>query len=737
MKIDRRCFLSFAIGGAAGTALSPLPWKLIDDIAIWSQNWPWTPVPEKGETTYAKSTCTLCPGGCGIDVRRVDNRVVKIEGLAGHPVNDGGVCLLGQSGTQLLYGSSRIQSPKKKVNGSWRNISWDDALAEIVAKLSDLRTAGLSHTVTCISDSDRGTVPELWRRFLTVYGSPNFIRTPSIQDNYELALYLTQGVRAVPGFDVLNCDYILSFGSGLIEGWQSPVYMFHGKSALVRNGGQMDQIEPRLSKTAAKSDKWIPVNPGTEGALALGIAHVMIRQELYSQNFVAQYAAGFAEFKKLVLDGFSPSAVSKMTGVDEDSIMALAGDFTRAHKPLAICGRGAGRTSGSLQDFLAVHLLNALAGNLNRPGGLVAVPEPDYIDWPDVEMDATASQGMQQPRIDGAGSAKYPLARYLLDRLPKVINEGQESPVQVLFVSNANPMYSMTDTAAVMKALDKIPLVVSFSSYMDETAALADLILPNHIYLERFEDVPVARGFPQPIISLTQPVVAPLYDTRNIGDVIIQIAQNIGDPVAAAFPWDDYPTCLADTMGDKWDTLMEEGFWLDDGFSVADWPEAFETDSAKFEFNNNDIELLPAYKPVPAPGDDSFYPLLLIPFDTMRLASGYIGSPPFMVKVLEDTVLKGNDVLVEINPATAKKLGLSDGKYATLTTPVGSARVKVYLFDGIMPGVIAIPRGLGHTAYDKFLSGKGVNYNALSAVVEDPATGFDAAWGIRAKLSRA
>jgi anaerobic selenocysteine-containing dehydrogenase len=121
----------------------------------------------------------------------------------------------------------------------------------------------------------------------------------------------------------------------------------------------------------------------------------------------------------------------------------------------------------------------------------------------------------------------------------------------------------------------------------------------------------------------------------------------------------------------------------------------------------------------------------------MRLASSYIGSPPFLVKALEDTVLKGNDVLVEVNPATAKNLGLSDRKYATLTTARGSAKVKIYFFDGIMPGVIAIPRGLGHTAYDKFLAGKGVNYNALSEPLEDAATGLDAAWGVRAKLTKA
>jgi anaerobic selenocysteine-containing dehydrogenase len=595
----------------------------------------------------------------------------------------------------------------------------------------------LSHTVACITESDSGTLPELWNRFLSAFGSPNFIRTPSIHDNYELALYLTQGVRATPGFDVKNCDYILSFGSGLIEGWESPVFMFQGKSALVQKGGKMGQIEPRLSKTAAKSDKWIAAKPGTEGALALGIAHVIISEGLYHQDFVANYAAGFAEFKKRVMDGFSPSAVSQMTGIEVDAIAGLARDFARARKPLAICGRGAGGAPGSLQDFMAVHMLNALVGNLNQTGGMVAVAEPDYIDWPEAEMDEIASRGMQQDRLDGAGSEKYPNARYLLDRLPEVVNDSQDSPLQLLFISGANPLYTMPDTPAVIQAFEKIPLVVSFSSYMDETAARADLILPNHIFLERYGDVPIARGFPKPIISLTQPVVEPLYNTRHVGDVIIELAKAMGGSMAASFGWDDYETCLQETLADQWDTLIEEGFRMDAGVSGAKWEAAFETDSAKFEFSNEAIQALPDYRPVPAPGDDSFYPLILIPYDSMRLASGYIGSPPFMIKSLEDTILKGNDVLVEVNPATAKELGLSDGKFATLTTPKSSANVKIHLADGIMPGVIAIARGLGHTAYDNFLAGKGVSYNALNQAVEDPATGFDAAWGIRAKLSKA
>ena len=279
MKVDRRSFLAFVLGGAAGTALSPLPWKITDDISIWTQNWPWTPVPEKGEVSYLNSTCTLCPGGCGITVRKVGERVVKLEGMKGHPVNDGGLCTLGLAGAQILYGPTRVKSPLKKINGAWRKISWDAAIAEVVEKLSDLRAKALPHTMACISGSDRGTVPELFNRFLTVYGSPNFMRTASIQDSYELTLFLTQGVRAMAGFDLANADFVLSFGSGLIEGWGSPGYMFRAKSMLSEKGGRMDQVEPRLSKTAAKSKNWIAVQPGT-------LAH-QVRRQHFERGVVA------------------------------------------------------------------------------------------------------------------------------------------------------------------------------------------------------------------------------------------------------------------------------------------------------------------------------------------------------------------------------------------------------------------------------------------------------------------
>ncbi|UCH19577.1 MAG: molybdopterin-dependent oxidoreductase [Deltaproteobacteria bacterium] len=737
MKIDRRSFLSFVIGGAAGTAFTPLPWKLTDDSAIWTQMWPWTPVPDYGEVSYVNSTCTLCPGGCGITVRKIEERVVKIEGLSGHPVNDGGLCLLGLSGAQLLYGPRRVKTPLKKVNGKFRRISWDEAIGELATKLADLRAKGGSHKVAFIAASDQGTLPELINRFLTVYGSPNFIRTPSILDSYELTLDLMHGVQALPGFDIENTDFVLSFGSGLLDGWGSPVHMFRANSSWRDRKSTVVQIEPRLSNTAAKSDKWIPIKPGTEGALALGLAHVIIKESLYKKDFVHNYTIGFEKWRRPVVDGFSPDIVAKITDVDQTTITDLARKFARASKPLAVCGRGRGTTPGSLKEFMAVHALNALVGNLNMAGGLWTIPDADYIDWPELEMDDTASTGMQKGRIDGAGSQNYPHARYLFNRLSEVINSASSPPIDVLGVVGSNPVYTAPDTLSTKEAFEKIPLVVSFSSYMDETAEMADLILPNHIYLERYEDVPVISGIKYPLIGLAKPVIDPQFNTKHTGDVIILLAQALGGFIANAFPWESYEACLEETLGDKWETLLQQGFWLNVSFSPPSWAKAFETASGKFEFVNDQIDALPRFSSLKPEGKEASFPLVLIPYDSMRLQREFIGNPPFVIKTVEDTVLKANDVLVEISPDTARPLGLKEGGYAELSTPKGSARVKVHIYDGIKPGLVAIPAGLGHTAYSKYLAGKGVNINSLIGPVEDPASGHDAAWGIRAKLSKA
>jgi anaerobic selenocysteine-containing dehydrogenase len=726
MKIGRRSFLSFIIGGAAGTAITPLPWKLMDDSAIWSQNWPWTPVPPDGEYSQSNSVCTLCPGGCGITVRKVDDRVVKIEGMKGHPVNDGGICVLGLAGPQLLYSTTRVKTPLKRVGergeGKWAKISWDEAITEVTKKLAAIRSKGESHAVGSIVSSDSGTIPNLFKRFMTAYGSPNFMTMPSIQDSYGMTIQLMQGVSAKAGFDAENADFVLSFGSGIIDGWGSPVRMFKANSGWKADGKKVVQIEPRLSNTAAKSDKWIPIKPGTEAALALGIANVIITNSLDSKKI--SQSTGFDSFKNLVQNEYSPDKVSKITGINSANIVSLAMNFARASKPLAICGKGQGNIPGSINEFMAVHALNALVGNINKDGGVLAIPEADYIKWPEVILDETASNGMQKERIDGAGS-EYPQAKSLLNRLADVVNSG-DGALEALFVSGANPLYSLPDSKAIKTAFDNIPFVASFSSYMDETASNADLILPNHVYLERYEDVPTPAGLQKNVIGLTRPVVTPQFNTKNVGDTIILIAKALGGGIADAFPWDSYESCLEETLGAEWEALVENG-WLDTNSKVA---------TGKFNFYPEAMESLSEFNPVSVEGSIASYPLVLIPYDSIRLSNGYIGDPPFVIKTVEDTVLKGKYACVDVNPKTGKEIGLTDGGYASIHTPRGSAVVKIHLYEGIMPGIIALPRGLGHTAYDKYLADKGCNFNALIGPAEDPVSGLDAAWGIRARLTK-
>lgn len=736
MKIDRRSFLALGLGAAAGTAFTPLPWKLTDDLSIWTQKWPWTPVPQDGEATYENSVCTLCPGGCGIVVRKINDRIVKIEGMPSHPVNQGGICALGLSGPQMLYGPDRVTTPMKRSGargeGKWTPLSWDDAIAEVIERVKKLEEENQTTGLACICDTDRGTVPQLFKRLLSLLGSPNFMTTPSMYDSYEILLRKMHGLNdnLDIGFDFDNTDFILSFGSGVIEGWGSPVKMILANSAWKAAKAKQIQVEQRLSNTAAASNGLFAVKPGTEADLALGLACVIIEENLYNKSFTGAYSIGFPEFENMVSKYYTPDLVAEKTGIERHLIIDLARHFASPQtSSLAICGRGKGQNAGNMREFIAVHCLNALIGKINVPGGVWAVEPPDYIAWAK-EM-AVKKNIEGKDRIDEAGSSLFPDAMSLLNRFPQKILESSEAPAQVLLVSRANPCYTLSGTTKVREAFSKIPFIVSFSSYMDETAAQADLILPDHMYLERYQDVPVRAGLAQPVIGLTRPVVEPQYDTMHTGDVIIKIAKGLEGQVADAFPWDDYNDCLEKTMDDKWEDLDKNGFWFDESYQPKAWGDAFGGTFSKFAFSDN-IPSMPELQ-----GDDKQFPLIMMPKESMRISSSHIGDSPFTVKTIPDAELKGQRLVVEINPKTGTTHGLVDGKEAVLKTPQGQVTVKVGFFEGIMPGIIAMPKGLGHKAFGKYLKGKGANYNALVAPVEDPLSGQDACWGIRAAIKRA
>jgi anaerobic selenocysteine-containing dehydrogenase len=268
--------------------------------------------------------------------------------------------------------------------------------------------------------------------------------------------------------------------------------------------------------------------------------------------------------------------------------------------------------------------------------------------------------------------------------------------------------------------LGKIPFVVSFSSFLDETAKQADIILPSHTFIERLEDVPTGAGLAKSVVGLAKPATRPVFDTKDPGDTVILIAKALEGSIAESFEWESYEQCLESVTAGIWDSLSEEGF------AVL---------SQGVPLNSPGVNI--AYL-ADNPAGISFqgdFEHTLIPIDNMRLISGGTAASPFAVKTVADTVLKGRDSVVEINPQTAN--GLKDGGTAILTTPLGSARVKVSLNQGMMPGVIGMVQGLGHSFDNKYVSNKGINVNDLIGPVIESGSGLDAASGIRAKISKA
>jgi len=200
MAIDRRDFLKFVVGGAVGTVLSPLPWVSMDEVAKWTQRW--APIPENGGTSYVHSTCKLCPGGCGIRIRLINQkRAVKIDGNPNHPVNRGGMCPLGLAGLQYLYQEDiRVKSPLKRIGargkGQWKPISREEALLEVTTRLKEFRQKDLSHTVAFLDGEGEGSQAYLAARFLKAYGSPNYIRPFQLGDLEEILTQTIHGIRA-------------------------------------------------------------------------------------------------------------------------------------------------------------------------------------------------------------------------------------------------------------------------------------------------------------------------------------------------------------------------------------------------------------------------------------------------------------------------------------------------------------------------------------------------------------
>jgi molybdopterin-containing oxidoreductase family iron-sulfur binding subunit len=652
--MNRRRFLKvLGVSGAGTAALSGCSTdqvqKLIPYLVQSEDQVPGIP------TVYA-STCTECAAGCGLHVITREGRPVKLEGNPLHPVNRGALCARGQAALQGLYHPDRIRGPMARTaDGGWEELTWDDALARLAQHLR-----GAAGRLAVISGAGAGAFHDLLAAWTAAQGGTVVRWEPFDHEPLREANRRVFGRDELPAYDFARARYILSFGADFLESWLAPVENQRGfaeSHGFVHGDvAKTVYIGARRSLTGLNADVWYPVRPGSEAALALALAHVIVTER-------TDLAPDVAALRPL-LAPHTPEAAADATGMSPDDIRTLAREFGAARPGLAVAGGVAAQHRGAVHVCAAVNILNYVAGNVGHT----------------VRFGATLSHG------DGYGA---------LDRLRQRMDEGA---VSVLLVHEANPVYAVPRASGFAAALAKVSFKVSTATVLDETAALCDLILPNHHALERWDDLQVRDG----VRALLQPVMQPLFATRATGDVLLDLARRVGGPLAAvAAP--SFEAFLRTT----WRELARA---RGAGDADAFWREALRRGGLFEDVPARPVSLAAgAVPPVEPPSFDGDGPYTLVAYPSPMYYDGRGANRPWLLENPDPVTKITWQSWVEMHPETARALDLREGEVVRIASPHGQIEAPVYVYAGLRPDVVALPLGLGHTAYGRFAAGRGVN----------------------------
>lgn len=624
-----------------------------------------------GVATWYRSTCTECSAGCGIQVRNREGRAVKIEGNPLHPVNRGSLCAVGQSAVQALYDPDRVRQPmQREVEGGlggspkvvFRPISWDEAYARIAERLAEADKKKIFFT-----GEMSGAIEELLDEWSQSFGVERVTHDPMQPTALARASELVFGEYGVPTFSLADTDVVVSFGADFLETWVSPCEFAREWAHSRRSSTPLKfiHIEPRLSLTGANADVWLSSRPGSEGQLAL-----YVLKELLSRGFGAGLRPEARARAEQMVAGVELAQVSEATGIEQGKILLIAQHLASAKRSLVLAGGAAAATSNPMPLFVAVNLINLILGNVGRT--------------------------VQVSRMRRTSSS--------LSAVRDAISSMQRDEVGVVFVHGTNPEFTLPSAMNFKFSVRRVPLVVSFSSYLDETAQLADIVLPVHHQLEDWGD---ARTLPG-VYSLVQPAMAPLWDSRGFGDQLIQIAR-----VAKANRVAPQVESFRDYLKASWQRLAQRRQWSVRGDFEEFWRECLERggyfDTPRSEEPTGPrITLSPAAfeQDLSLPTIEARIPegkgLVLYPFPSVRTFDGRAANRPWLHEVPDPISQVVWDAWAEIHPTTAAKLGIANGDVVTIRNYHGEINVPAYLTEFVHPEAIAVPLGHGHTAYGRY-----------------------------------
>ena len=705
MKLTRRNFLAWAGIAATGAIACDL---FDDELRVQSP----ALIPEdlvKGRDNWYATYDGSVPGGEGVLVRVMEGRAKKVRGNPRFPTNQGKQSATADTLLQSLYHPDRIAGPMlrngPRGSGLYRSIGWEEALNRFNAAV-DERGQGM----LLITEDRKCSFAKICGAFADAFGGRHVAFGGAADDSaYRAAVKDVMGTDSLPFHDIANAYTLTSFGSDFLSTWGSPTAysVAYGKFRSRPNmsdRGRHFHFGSRYSMTAANADKWIPINPGSEGYAAMALGWAVAATQLESPS-VAQITGVAGPGP---LSEFIPDALVDVLGIPDEVLGGqtvreffenLARDYM-AHGGLAIGGGGeAGAYSNGQFNASAVLILNYLLGNVGHEGGLLPDPGSPISDSPTTAPVASLVD-WQQIAGDISGVA-----------------------ASLVVIHNANPVHGLPASVGLEAALgNENVVVISASQFLDETSAMADLLLPDRAALEDWGD-----DLPDPmpgyrLYAVQQPVVNPLadLDPRSFPDVLLNAAATLGrgDTMPAASYEAMIRSNIEETLGaDLTDTLMYGGWWDENVTGrVATPPEGTLARIARRAAPANLV------------GSGNFQ---LLPYEHHTLRDGRNAHLPWAQNTPDPLTTVTWQTWVDINEKQGKDMGLREGDVVNITTGAGSIQALVYLNPGTPPGVAAVPMGGGRKigsdyATDRDARESGNVVSILEPVAVDGAGGL--AW---------
>jgi anaerobic selenocysteine-containing dehydrogenase len=677
-----------------------------------------------------KSNCRGCHGGCGVLVHVEDGRITKIEGNPDFPTNHGAMCSRGLAFLKLVYHPDRLVYPMKRAGrrgeGKWRRISWEEALDTIAAKYKKIKENYGAEAIALGYGTGRNYEGFLYR-FANLLGTPNVLTAGHMCYGPRIA---TSGI--ISGRMTL-CDYennpkcVMVWGNNVVIS-NGDEYTGENLSLALSRGSKLIVVDPRLTYLAGRADVWLQLRPGTDAALALGMANVIVNEELYDKKFVGKYVHGWDKFVERV-GKYPVEKVEKITWIPAEKLREAARLYAQT-KPASIqWGCAIEQNINCTDSVRALVALMAMTGNLDVPGGNVSPMPPP---WRPVTKFAMHRDLPAEQKAKRLGGNIYKLADRIAVITPKVVWDailtGKPYPVKAVQIHGSNPVITRSNASEVYRALSQVEYMVVADFFLTTTAELADIVLPAATWLE-IEDIGdywKRQNYIYPRTRIVQ--VGECWSDH-------QIFMELGKRLGQGAYWQESVEAdldyILEPMGMTWDEFRRLDYYKVSQEYRKYKKEGFLTPTGKVELYSTVMEKwgydpLPGYRetpesPVSKPEMVKEYPYILI---TGARAPVFFTSEHRMIDWLREIV---PDPVVEIHPEVAAKLGISDGQWVFIESPRGRIKQRAKLTTGIDPRVVAAQYGWWFPEIKT--PGHGWQESNVNILTDNDPAGYDLAMG--------